>query len=82
VVNKNVEWWLLYQSNVPNVCEHFVHMKDELNYCIGPQIPDLTELTSVRITTAENMLIRGICKSVKVNTTKLAKWKADYSIRI
>jgi hypothetical protein len=62
-------------ANVPNVCEHYAHMKDELNYCIGPQIPDLTELASVRITTAENMLIRGICESVEVNTTKLANGK-------
>jgi hypothetical protein len=75
VVNKNVEWWLLYQSNVPNVFQHFVRMKDELNYCIGPQITDLTELASVRITTAESMLIRGICKSVEANTTKLANGK-------
>ena len=75
VVNKNVEWWLLYQSNVPNVFQHFVRMKDELNYCIGSQITDLTELASVRITTAENMLIRGICESVEVSTTKLANGK-------
>ena len=39
-------------ANVPNVCELYVHMKDELSYCIGPQIPDLTKLASVRITTA------------------------------
>jgi len=62
-------------ANVPNVCELYVHMKDELNYCIGPQIPDLTELASVRITTDENMLIRGICESVEVSTTKLANGK-------
>ncbi len=42
-------------ANVPNVCEHYAHMKDELNYCIGPQIPDLTELASVRITTPSNV---------------------------
>jgi hypothetical protein len=62
-------------ANVPNVCEHHAHMKDELNYCIGPQIPDLTELASVRITTDENMLIRGICESVEVSTTKPANGK-------
>ena len=62
-------------ANFPNVCERYAHMKDELNYCIGPQIPDLTELGSVRITTAENMLIRGVCESVEVSTTKLANGK-------
>jgi hypothetical protein len=62
-------------ANVPNLCELYVHMTDEVNYCIGPQIPDLTKLASVRITTAENMLIRGICESVEVSTTKLANGK-------